>query len=76
MKQPILTEDNLTEDLKTALSKGDSLWAEKLDSGEFDYNNSTAVLEQLTIFIVNRDHKVLQHGINLGKEQANGNRKS
>lgn len=57
-----LPEDNLAGDL------------EKLSEEIFEDNritmNSTRKLlfmEKLTIYIVDRDHKVLEHGIKLGK---------
>lgn len=66
MKQPILTEDNLTEDLLKIINEWLRPFAEGGNARVGD------LMEKLTIYIVNRDHKVLQHGINLGKEQANG----
>ena len=65
MKQPILTEDNLTEDLKEILSDDNNISSDGLDFGCLDTDK---LLEQLVIYIVYRDHKVLQHGIKVGKE--------
>lgn len=64
-KQQILTEDNLTEDLLEIIHE----WLQPFAEGR---NSKVSVLiEKLTIYIVHRDHKVLEHGIKVGKESKN-----
>jgi hypothetical protein len=67
MKQPISTEDNLTKDLLAIINNWLKPFAEGGNARVGD------LTEKLTIYIVNRDGKVLEHGIKVGRDQVNGN---
>jgi len=69
MKQQTSTEDNLTEDLRAILEDDANLSDHPLEFGCMDTDK---LLEQLVIYIVHRDHKILEHGIKVGKDQSSG----
>lgn len=54
------TDDTLTEDLEAIINENKD-W--KMDI------NEEKLMEKLTIYIVNRDGKILTHGIQVGKNQ-------
>lgn len=55
-------KDNLEKDLRELISKSRI-------NGRVGAHRENDLLENLIIFIVNRDGKVLEHGIKVGKEQ-------
>ncbi len=58
------TRDNPTKDLQKIIS--DSRINQRVG-----VHRETKLLEDLVIYIVARDHRVLEHGIKLGKDQSN-----
>ena len=66
MSEPKTTEtpkDNLEADLRDLISKSRI-------NGRVGQQRERELLENLIIFIVNRDGKVLEHGIKVGKDQV------
>lgn len=55
-------KDDLTKDLRDLISKSRI-------NGRVGQHRENQLLENLVIFIVNRDGKVLEHGIKVGKDQ-------
>lgn len=69
MKAQSPAEDNLTVDIKEII-------ASSRVNNRVGIHTETKLLEKLIIYIVNRDGKILEHGIKVGKESKNGNRES
>lgn len=57
--------DNLAEDLERIIDE--SISDDALDFGQID---PKVLMEKLTIYLVDRDHKILQRGIELGQQKA------
>lgn len=57
-------KDNLEKDLRDLIAKSRI-------NGRVGSHRENELLENLIIFIVNRDGKVLEHGIKVGKDQSN-----
>jgi hypothetical protein len=73
MSQQTPTEDSLDAELKAIIDGAlHQCSTRALRSAEVRLDHvsmaKSTLREKLTMYIVNRDHKILQHGINLGKE--------
>jgi hypothetical protein len=62
--EEIQKKDNLIKELQDLISKSRI-------NGRVGQHREQVLMENLIIFIVNRDHKVLEHGIKVGKDQKN-----
>ena len=55
-------KDNLTEDLQAIITG---------NAPDLEDRDANLLLENLIRYIVNRDHKVLEHGIKVGRQNGN-----